>query len=93
MHARRTHDAYVLTVNRCGGISVYCALDDVGPASLDGLLRRFASYRAVHLPRAGQLRRAGFPLLPSFGRPHYTARLTALPVQPAGVTPAGQAEH
>jgi hypothetical protein len=54
---------------------VYCALDDVGPASLDGLLRRFASYRAVHLPRADQLRSAGFVLLPSFARPHYTIRL------------------
>jgi hypothetical protein len=29
----------------------------------------------VHLPRAGQLRCAGFQLLPSFGRPHYTIRL------------------
>ncbi len=75
MHARRTHDAYVLDGEPLWGISVYCALDDVGPASLDGLLRRFASYRAVHLPRTGQLRRAGFPLLPSFGRPHYTIRL------------------
>ena len=75
MHARRTHDAYVLDGEPLWGISVYCALDDVGPASLDGLLRRFASYRAVHLPRAGQLRGAGLPLLPSFGRPHYTIRL------------------
>lgn len=75
MHARRTHDAYVLDGEPLWGISVYCALDDVGPASLDGLLRRFASYRAVHLPRTGQLRRFGFPLLPSFGRPHYTIRL------------------
>jgi len=75
VHARRTHDAYVLDGEPLWGISVYCALDDVGPASLDGLLRRFASYRAVHLPRTGQLRRAGFPLLPSFGRPHYTIRL------------------
>jgi hypothetical protein len=74
-HARRTHDAYVLDGAPLWGISVYCALDDVGPASLDGLLRRFASYRAVHLPRMGQLRRAGFALLPSFGRPHYTIRL------------------
>jgi hypothetical protein len=57
------------------GISVHCALDDVGPASLDGLLRRFASYRAVHLPRTGQLRAAGFPLVPSFRRPRYTIRL------------------
>jgi hypothetical protein len=74
-HARRTHDAYILDDKPLWGISVYCALDDVGPASLDGLLRRFASYRAVHLPRAGRLRSAGFPLLPSFGRPHYTVRL------------------
>jgi hypothetical protein len=48
-HARRTHDAYILDGEPLWGISVYCALDDVGPASLDGLLRRFASYRAVHL--------------------------------------------
>lgn len=75
VHARRTHDAYVLDGEPLWGISVYCALDDVGPASLDGLLRRFASYRVVHLPRTSQLRRAGFPLLPSFGRPHYTIRL------------------
>jgi hypothetical protein len=74
-HASRTHDAYVLDGEPLWGISVYCALDDVGPASLDGLLRRFASYRAIHLPRAGQLRSAGFRLLPSFGRPHYTIRL------------------
>ena len=50
MHARRTHDAYVLDGEPLWGISVYCALDDVGPASLHGLLRRIASYRAVHLP-------------------------------------------
>jgi hypothetical protein len=74
-HARRTHDAYVLDGEPLWGISVYCALDDVGPASLDGLLRRFASYRAIHLPQADQLRSAGFVLLPSFGRPHYTIRL------------------
>jgi hypothetical protein len=75
MHARRTHDAYALDGKPLWGISVYCALDDVGPASLDSLLRRFASYRLVHLPRAGQLRAAGFRLLPSFGHPHYTIGL------------------
>jgi hypothetical protein len=36
-HARRTHDAYVLDGAPLWGIFVYCALDDVGPASLDGL--------------------------------------------------------
>jgi hypothetical protein len=84
MHARRTHDAYVLDGEPLWGISVYCALDDVGPASLHGLLRRFASYRAVHLPLTGRLRHAGFPLLPSFGRPHYTIRLDG--DDPAGLT-------
>lgn len=82
--AAHAHDAYVLDGEPLWGISVYCALDDVGPGSLDGLLRRFASYRAVHLPRTGQLRRAGFPLLPSFGRPHYTIRLDG--DDPAGLT-------
>jgi Phage integrase family len=83
IHACRTHDAYVLDGEPLWGISVYCTLDDVGPASLDGLLRRFASYRAVHLPRAGQLRGAGFLSLPSFGRPHYTIRLNG--DDPAGL--------
>jgi hypothetical protein len=52
-----------------------CALDDIGPASLEGLLRRFWSYRTVHLPTAGRLLEAGFELLPSFARPHFTLRL------------------
>jgi hypothetical protein len=74
-HARRTHDAFVLDGNPLWGISVICALDDIGPASLDPLLRRFASYRVVHLPYMGQLRDAGFDLLPTFKRPHFTVRL------------------
>jgi hypothetical protein len=57
------------------GVSVFCALDDIGPASLDGLLARFWSYRTVHLPTAGKLRDAGFELLPFFARPHFTLRL------------------
>lgn len=74
-HARRTHDAYVLDGKALWGVSVFCALDDVGSASLDALLERFASYRVVHLPTVGQLAAAGFELLPSFRRPHYTVRL------------------
>lgn len=73
-HARRTHDAYVLDGEPLG-LSVFCALDDVGAASLDALLRRFASYRVVHLPTVGQLIAFGFDLLPSFRRPHFTVRL------------------
>ncbi len=75
-HAHRTHDAFVLDGQPLWGVSVFCALDDIGPSSLEGLLQRFASYRAVHLPRAGQLRAAQFELLPSFGRPHFTVRVT-----------------
>ena len=52
------------------------AMDDIGPASLDGLLQRLWSYRVVHLPTVGQLADAGFPLLPTFARPHFTLRLT-----------------
>jgi hypothetical protein len=74
-HAHRTHDAFMLDGNPLWGISVFCALDDIGPASLDALLRRFASYRVVHLPRAAGLREAGFDLLPTFKRPHFTVRL------------------
>jgi hypothetical protein len=74
-HARRTHDAFALDGRPLWGVSVFCALDEVGAASLDGLLERFASYRVVHLPRVGELRKAGFGLLPTFGRPHYTVKL------------------
>lgn len=74
-HARRTHDAYVLDGQPLWGVSVFCALDDVGTASIDTLLRRFASYRVVHLPTVGQLLTARFDLLPSFRRPHFTVRL------------------
>ena len=74
-HARRTHDAYVLDGKALWGLSIFCALDEVGSASLDVLLERFASYRVVHLPTVGQLVAAGFQLLPSFRRPHHTVRL------------------
>lgn len=76
-HARRTHDAYVLDGNDFWGVSVFCALDDVGPGSLTGLLQRFGSYRVVHLPTVRRLVDAGFELLPSFRRPHFTIRLDA----------------
>jgi hypothetical protein len=59
------------------GVSVFCALDVIGSGSLDGLLQRFASYRVVHLPRAGQLRAVRFDLLASFGRPHQTLQLAS----------------
>ena len=55
---------------------MFCALDVRGPASLHGLLSgRLSTYRAVHTPTVGQIVEAGFTLLPTFARPHYTLRL------------------
>jgi hypothetical protein len=75
-HAERTHKAFQLDGVPIWGVSVFAAIDDIGPASLDGLLQRLWSYRVVHLPTVGQLADAGFPLLPTFARPHFTLRLT-----------------
>jgi hypothetical protein len=61
------------------GVSVFAALDDIGPASLDGLLGgKLFTYRVVHLVTAGAVEDAGFSLLPTFGRPH----MTLVPVTP-----------
>jgi hypothetical protein len=76
VHARRTRRAYCLDGEPLWGVSVFCALDEVGPASLDGILAgRMATYTLVHTPTVGRLTEAGFDLLPTFGRPHYTIRL------------------
>ncbi len=78
-HARRTARAFALDGVPVLGISVFAALDDIGPASLDALLReRMATYRVVHLPTVAALRAAGMTLLPTFKRPHYTAVLADL---------------
>ena len=72
-HAQRTHRAFVLDSEPVWGVSVFAALEDIGPASLRGLLSgRMETYRLVHLPSVGTLEAAGFTLLPTFGRPHLT---------------------
>jgi hypothetical protein len=44
--------------------------------ALDELLaRRFASFRTIYLPTAGRLLEAGFELLATGQRPHYTVQL------------------
>jgi hypothetical protein len=59
------------------GISVFGAIGQTGPGSIDDLLAgRLSSYEWVHLPTAEALRSAGFALLPTFSRPHFTIRLT-----------------
>jgi len=92
-HARRTHDAFLLDGEPIWGVSVFCALDDLGGASLDALLRRFASYRVVHLPRVSQLRDAGFDLVPTFGRPHFTVTMAGPDEAAALLDALGKAEQ
>ncbi len=77
-HASRTHRAFALDGRPIWGISVSCALESSGRASLEDLLqRRFSSYGLVHVPRVGALVDAGFELLPTFNWPHYTVRLAS----------------
>lgn len=54
------------------GISVFAVL---GMPLEDLLQRRFASFRTIYLPTAGQLRECGFELLATGQRPHFTVRL------------------
>lgn len=78
-HALRTNRAFLLDGRPVFGVSVFCALDDIGPGSLDGLLRdRLSSYRWLHTPTVEQLADAGFELLATFGRPHFTLLLDDL---------------
>jgi hypothetical protein len=78
-HAERVRRAFVLDGDPVLGVSVFAALDDIGPASLEGILSgKLPTYRVVHLVKAGLLTEAGFELLPTFGRPHITLLLTSV---------------
>jgi hypothetical protein len=78
-HAGRVRRAFVLDGEAVLGISVFAALDDIGPASLDGTLSgKLPTYRVVHLVSAGRLAGAGFEVLPTFGRPHMTLLLRSV---------------
>ncbi|MGH3928857.1 MAG: hypothetical protein ACRDTF_02640 [Pseudonocardiaceae bacterium] len=73
-HARRTARAWCLDGAPLFGISVFCALDDIGPASLPGLLGgRLLTYRCFHRCTVGELQDLGVHLLPTGHRPHFTA--------------------
>ena len=73
VHALRTARAWCLDGVPVLGVSVFAALDDLGPASLRSILgRRLASYRSIHLTEVGALEAAGFSLLATGRRPHFT---------------------
>jgi hypothetical protein len=58
---------------------VFAAMDDIGPASLDGILSgKLSTYRVVHRVSIGDLAEARFAVLPTFGRPHMTLLLDRL---------------
>jgi hypothetical protein len=71
-HADRTARAWTLDGGALHGVSVFGAVDELGDASLDGILEAMATYRVVYLCRVGELRAAGFDLLPTATRPHFT---------------------
>jgi len=71
-HALRTARAWSLDGDPLLGVSVFVALDQ--PVAI--LLReRFVTFRVVHLTTVVSLRSAGFDLLPTGLRPHFTVRL------------------
>jgi hypothetical protein len=77
-HVRRTHRAWCLSGVPLYGISVFCVLDDIGPASLRGILgSRLVTYRRVHVTTVGALREGGFLLLATGRRPHFTTVLAS----------------
>lgn len=51
---------------------MFCALDQAGNASLDRVLPAMRTYRYLHLVEASELRAAGFALLATGRRPHFT---------------------
>lgn len=71
-HADRTARAWTLDGGALHGVSVFCALDELGEASLDGILATMSTYRVVYLCPVGELRKAGLDLLPRAMRPHFT---------------------
>jgi hypothetical protein len=78
-HAERVRRAFLLDGLPVLGVSVFAALDDIGPSSLEGiLLGKLSTYRVVHMVTAARLAEAAFGLLPTFGRPHMTLLLTGL---------------
>lgn len=78
-HAERLRRAFVLDGGEVLGVSVYAALDDVGPASFDVIVgQKLGSHRWIHLAPAAELHVRGFDLLPTFERPHFTVLVATL---------------
>ena len=73
IHALRTARAWALDGQPLLGISLFAVLG----MPLDELLqRRFATFRTIYLPTAGQFTEHGFELLATGRPPHYTVCLS-----------------
>lgn len=78
-HARRANERLRYGDAEIYGISVFAAVDEVGDASLDGLLSgRLGTHRLVHLSSARILAESGFRLMLTFNRPHFTVVLDSV---------------
>lgn len=78
-HARRLHRAFVLDGRPVFGVSVFVALDDVGPSSERGILsEKLRTYPSMYRCTVGDLIERGLELLPTFTRPHHTVVLPDL---------------
>lgn len=77
-HAQRTARAFNLDGRPALGVSAFAVLEDVGPASLAGILQRTSTCRTVYVVAMVTLERAGFTVLPTFQRPHVTVMLRSL---------------
>jgi hypothetical protein len=74
-HAERTHRAFTLDGSPVYGLSVFCALDELAQRQL---YRRLAAYPLLRASSVGRVRGAGFRLLPTFTRPHFTVALASV---------------
>lgn len=78
-HVRRANRLFVLDGEEVWALSVFVALDDVGPGSAPAILRtKLRSYPRVYMPTVGSLREAGFGLLSTFARPHFSVVMPGL---------------
>jgi hypothetical protein len=73
------------------GVSVFVALDDLGPASERGILSgKLRTNPSVYRCTASELSDRGLMLLPTFVRPHYTVVLPDVDAVDALATALGR---
>jgi hypothetical protein len=78
-HACRFHRLYELDGEPIWGISVFVAVDDIGPGSERGILAgKLRSYPSIYRCTVHSLTDVGLTLLPTFARPHYTVVMPTL---------------